>query len=491
MRVALALGAFVAAALPASAQAPQVTAVTGSTVHHGMVSVTGANFGTKATAVPYKWDDMNGSHGSELDVRGWLVHQNTPRPTLSSTTELRATPGRTTSAYLHQTGGNVPAFGFGDNGQNYLSLTPASALNLRALPPGFVLLDYWMYFVDSTVSNNYKILRWHSLNDPSGAGNRYLGFPLGAHSGESSSWEYWSELGPVDLDQRWSHVQVWLNWSPTQAQNFYKLAVNGRVWYDSDGAGNYVPQDAGLTAGPWTPLSAGDRLSSFLIEHQDGTDGSPTRDGHMTISDVAVDSGVGAVYLGNASTYAASTHTEYQPYTSWSPSGITVTLNWGTFVANANVYLFVVTNGRQVSAGFPVTLGNAQPGAIDCVVSPFVLTSAGPWSTCVNGVQTRTETWTRTVITPPSNGGLACPPLTETRIGTQSCVVIPPAVGCVDGGVTYAVGDGPAMQRLDDGSTSQRAIVAARIRGLRAAGFGVDVTAKSTYTQLLATCVQP
>ena len=48
---------------------------------------------------------------------------------------------------------------------------------------------------------------------------------------------------------------------------------------------------------------------------------------------------------------------------------------------------------------------------VNCVVSDW-----SAWSTCTNGTQTRT----RTVITPASNGGTACPVLSET----QSCTVV-------------------------------------------------------------------
>jgi hypothetical protein len=51
------------------------------------------------------------------------------------------------------------------------------------------------------------------------------------------------------------------------------------------------------------------------------------------------------------------------------------------------------------------------PTPVNCVVSEW-----SAWSTCTNGSQTRT----RTVITPASNGGTACPVLTESRSCTQT-----------------------------------------------------------------------
>lgn len=70
------------------------------------------------------------------------------------------------------------------------------------------------------------------------------------------------------------------------------------------------------------------------------------------------------------------------------------------------------------------------PAPVDCVVSAWTLQSATEWSTCSSGTQTRTETWTRSVLTPASNGGTACPTLTETRTGTQACTVPPPPPAC-------------------------------------------------------------
>lgn len=74
--------------------------------------------------------------------------------------------------------------------------------------------------------------------------------------------------------------------------------------------------------------------------------------------------------------------------------------------------LNVTTNERLESVLIKIMTKLSQcccdgtPQPVDCVVSEW-----GPWSECVEGVQTRT----RTVVTPASNGGDPCPPLTETQ----------------------------------------------------------------------------
>jgi hypothetical protein len=58
-----------------------------------------------------------------------------------------------------------------------------------------------------------------------------------------------------------------------------------------------------------------------------------------------------------------------------------------------------------------------EPEPVNCVVSNW-----SEWSICsINGTQSRT----RTIITSPSNGGTACPVLSETRICTYTPPIIP------------------------------------------------------------------
>jgi hypothetical protein len=71
---------------------------------------------------------------------------------------------------------------------------------------------------------------------------------------------------------------------------------------------------------------------------------------------------------------------------------------------------------------------NTQPCPIDCVVSDW---NKGNWNncnkTCGSGTQTRTNT--RSIITQPQNGGLACPVLTQSE--TQVCNTQPCPIDCV------------------------------------------------------------
>lgn len=73
------------------------------------------------------------------------------------------------------------------------------------------------------------------------------------------------------------------------------------------------------------------------------------------------------------------------------------------------------------------------PAPVDAVVSPWSAWSpAGDWSACTAGTQSRTETRTRAVVTPASNGG-STPTLTETHTVTQACAVEPAPCACEAG----------------------------------------------------------
>jgi hypothetical protein len=66
------------------------------------------------------------------------------------------------------------------------------------------------------------------------------------------------------------------------------------------------------------------------------------------------------------------------------------------------------------------------PPPVDCAGTWSAWSPTSEWSACVNGTQTRTESRTFTITTPPANGGAACPASPETRTVSQPCVVQPP-----------------------------------------------------------------
>lgn len=76
--------------------------------------------------------------------------------------------------------------------------------------------------------------------------------------------------------------------------------------------------------------------------------------------------------------------------------------------------MFCHEDGKSDNFKVCCALAPSPPVVVNCVVSAW-----GPWSSCVDGVQTQT----RTVITQPLNGGTPCPSLTQTTTCPVDCVV--------------------------------------------------------------------
>ncbi|HQZ39791.1 MAG TPA: hypothetical protein PLH72_12210 [Vicinamibacterales bacterium] len=100
-------------------------------------------------------------------------------------------------------------------------------------------------------------------------------------------------------------------------------------------------------------------------------------------------------------------------------------------ISGTTTFTLVATGpGGSATASATVTVTR-----VDCVVSDWSFQSATEWGQCTGGRQTRTETWTRAVLTPPSDGGAACGALSELRVTSQTCTDPTPALP----GVTTSV----------------------------------------------------
>ena len=153
-----------------------------------------------------------------------------------------------------------------------------------------------------------------------------------------------------------------------------------------------------------------------------GTEGPPSNQAQITVS-------APAPAPAPTATFTASLSGSNTAALNWTTTGATsVTIN-GTAVALQGPASY------PISATTTYTLVATGPGGsvtrtatvnvpvVNCVVSAWTMQSATSWGACTAGQQTRTETWTRTIVTPPSGGGAACGPLTEQRTATRSCAV--------------------------------------------------------------------
>lgn len=100
----------------------------------------------------------------------------------------------------------------------------------------------------------------------------------------------------------------------------------------------------------------------------------------------------------------------------WTPLGSAATYSHTfTGLTAGSYYVKIYKDAGTVKCDTFATLSVVVSGCpVNCVLSDW-----SEWSVCDEGTQTRT----RTVITPASNGGTPCGPLTETRSCAVDCVV--------------------------------------------------------------------
>jgi hypothetical protein len=168
----------------------------------------------------------------------------------------------------------------------------------------------------------------------------------------------------------------------------------------------------------------------------------------LTISPTAA-----AVSVGQSVSFKATGVTGTPKWTSSNPAVVTISATGlATGRAPGSVTIMARSGGRSVFATLQV-IGTA-PAPVDCVLSNWELTVTGAWTPEVcdaSGVQTRLDTYERTVIVPAANGGLACEELLEVRPVTQACIYVPSTSPPPSGDSPFARNEHPRMGlTLDD-----------------------------------------
>lgn len=311
-----------------------ITGVDGARSHGSALVLWGGGFGTKPSHTPWQWDSMDGAVGEELDTRGWIVHQHTPRPTLQND-RVRPAAGARTSARLAYLGTDVTLFGFGPNTGNYLSLTPRSAANLRPFPvPAYI--DFWMYYLPPTTAlRDIKFWRTHG-NNSAGTPNGRWGFPgptwsMAMGISNRPDWHI------SNMSNKWTHFQIEFHCTENNTGRMKQWADCVSYW----SANNFGFESNGSLRGSWV----------IEAQHLDGC-----TDGVQWVDDLYVDNTFARVEIGNNVNYDNCTHREIQIPTFWADGSITVTLNRGSFGPSDSVYLFVTNSALQTTSGYPIRL---------------------------------------------------------------------------------------------------------------------------------------
>ena len=154
----------------------------------------------------------------------------------------------------------------------------------------------------------------------------------------SNSWNGWN-----GNPNNWNFLEAWFN----SGSRTYSLRVNGVA------LANNIS---------WSSCSSFSINELWKIGFDGGGNSPPSITWWM--DDIYVDNSFSRVMIGNASTYAASTHFEMQIPTAWSNTSISTKVNQGSFAGSQQAYLYVLdANGNVNTNGYPITVNGSGTSA--------------------------------------------------------------------------------------------------------------------------------
>jgi hypothetical protein len=331
--------------------APVVQGTSGTFSHGASVTITGTGFGTKAVAAPVRWDDFeSGTLGN--DLVGWNVTATNPlwRPKYAAV-------GRTGTA------GSQSAWQHFEGGQYN------STILVRRTSKKFYISGWVSGNVSGPPSRNVKVVSFRGIN---------LGFPKGrfdVYPTTNSGHKYiegctgnviqqdWSVNGYVFDGAPWVRFEAWVDLGTANGNNGRYQTWKNTVEWGATRTGTFITTDC--------------NFEEAYIQHYHATDNATGIVANYYWDELYVDVTRARVELGNASTWAASTHREIQVPSAWADGSITATINRGSFQPDQSVYLFVVDDAGVPSPGYAVTIGSGgtQPPAD---TTPPVISSLQP-----------------------------------------------------------------------------------------------------------------
>lgn len=362
--------------------APAVTGTTGTLTHGTSVTISGSGFGSKASAAPVAFGDME-NNSVNARIGAWT---QTGYPdgiiTVSGSNARHAN-----SSY------NATCTFANQNEFCAFQGAPASAS---------IYAQYWVY-LDSGFDWGLANIKLFRLWATSGAENLRVqsynrgdvvvegpdeghgGYYSGACPPSPSGGWYPVVPGGSTADAVWGHSSNCSDWLPgsiewrslqtdisKSAWHLFQFefqegsanTANGTLRWWVDGKKVFDHSDVTTRTGAYNKFVQ--VLGFYRDSTNDGT-------GTLHLDDLYIDNTWSRVEIGDASTYATSTHREIQPATSWEDGSVAVTLNRGSFGASDNAYLYVVdSTGAVNSSGYAITFGDQ--GAADTTPAAFTFT---------------------------------------------------------------------------------------------------------------------
>lgn len=394
--------------------APTITATSGTAGTGNSLTISGTGFGTKSRSKPYVWADFQESsldpHSTLSTVTSWTAQLR------ELDTSATRRWGIATSKSTAQWGADVASRG------------TTFRADLSGIGAGSkILISFWrrstVDFYPSGTSENFKLLRiWDSDSYP----NVWLGIGTGQTSSDmrwsvenmtpvtSETVAYFGSTWPVP-DTTWRHERFFIKMnSATGVLDGAIYAYLNNTLTDSDTTFKY--NTATVTGWPSTVYIQNVSANYSVASGED-----------EWFDSIFIDDSWNAVYVGNASTLAACTQLETQPYTAWSSNSVTINQRLGTLSGSKYIYI-CDTNNDCNSTGFLLSSGG-DPGPTITSIDPANGPAAGGTTVTING--------TGFTSTPSVKfGGVDA--TSETYIGSTQITCVTPA-GTADTSVDVLV----------------------------------------------------
>jgi hypothetical protein len=342
---------FLIAAWPLTAAgAPSISSVEGELAQGNQVTISGSNFGIKSPAKPYLWVPFEGSADpSPLGVvRNWTVEEMvyTPNEGAGGSGGLKA--ANNTGKWAASV--TASGFNWNDPGQKmYIFRKSKRNFDIWNNPPGITS--------DDGPEINYK--SWRLWSEGFTTPNALIGISNGtavAASPEVESgdnlWPFTDHKAAAGKVGEWHTNEISIR-SNTNAvgkgDGFFQYVTNGTVYGE-------VPYDKGAGTRYWKMWDAASPPSMVMnfVVHEVRANATFPSDWRAWADDVYLDTTWARVMIGDAPNFADAKHREIQIPSAWSSSSVTVTVQTGTFPADATPYLFVIDADGNASQGYAV-----------------------------------------------------------------------------------------------------------------------------------------
>lgn len=355
--------------------APSISSVSGSITQGSTVTITGTAFTTKTSQTPFAWLNFDSvATGTRWDDLGWTnyaVWNNDGAP--YDYAVVVDDPSRAWSGTKAMKGMKIKTEDF----NSYFPTTQFNTLN--------VYITWRLYYENqpgyNVTPNGSMVLKMHRVTS---SAHPYSGEPstlveimpgnndtISRHNcgtghtnvnGTCSGTAEQYNTNTFYTKNAWHRIETWDIYSDPAGSTTGKV----RVWVD-----RYLlfTRDDGITRSGSSPYNTR-TIGQIIIPMQQSNQNSRLQ---WFTDDVYIDTtGPARVEICNAATWAGSTQCEIQPYTAWSNTSATITVNRGRFGATDSAYLYVVDGSNVASPAYAVTFGDTPEPPASTPASPSI-----------------------------------------------------------------------------------------------------------------------